>query len=352
MIHNTTPKIFGLFPVSPLNWRRWEVFKQNRRAVVCSWIFLALVLAVMPAEFIANDKPILIWFDGAPYFPIFVDYLETDFGGFFDFQADYSSPDVRELITANGWIVDPLIPYSFDTELDDITRAPSPPDANHWLGVDAKARDVLARVIYGLRISITFGFMLTIVTTITSIIAGSLSGYYGGWTDLIFNRVLEVYGATPALYVLIILSSIITPGFWVLLGFFILFGWFSGMGVVRAEFFRARKMDYVRAAKAIGLRERTIIFKHIMPNALVATLTFLPFGLAASVTSLSGLDYLGFGLPPTSASLGELSLQARNNLDAPYLAFTAFGTLGGLLMLLIFIGEGIRDAFDPRKTLR
>ncbi len=349
-------KIFGFLRVSPMNWRRWQIFKQNRLALGSAIILLLIAMLALPAEMLANTKPIFIWYDGQPFFPLFQTYLEIDFGGFLPIQADYRSEELRALITDNGWILDPfLIPYSYDTPLDaadGVPFAPYPPSWEHPFGVDAKARDVMARVIYGLRVSLAFGFILTIVTTFTSIIAGAISGYYGGWTDLIFQRVLEIYSSIPTLYVLIILASIRTPGFWMLLLLFIVFSWYGGMGVVRIEFFRARNLDYVRAARALGLREPTIIFKHVLPNALVATMTFLPFSLAGSVTALSSLDYLGFGLPPTSASLGELSLQARQNLDAYWLAFTSFGVLGGLLLLLIFVGEGIRDAFDPRKQLR
>jgi microcin C transport system permease protein len=283
--------------------------------------------------------------------PIFTAYPETTFGGTFETEADYSDPAVRALIDDKGWMVMPLIPYGYRSVAWDLPLpAPSPPDAAHWLGTDDQARDVVARTIYGFRISVLFGFTLTIVSAVVGVSAGAVQGYFGGWTDLLFQRFMEVWSSVPTLYVLIILASIVEPNFWWLLGILLLFQWMGFVGVVRAEFLRARNLDYVRAARALGAPNLVIMFRHVLPNATVATITFVPFILAGSVTALTGLDFLGIGLPPGSASLGELLAQGKANLQAPWLALTGFFVIALMLSLLIFIGEAVRDAFDPRKT--
>ena len=337
--------------VSPLNRRRWENFKRNRRGYWSLWIFLVLFVVSLFAEVIANDKPVLVVYDGGLYMPIAKAYPETTFGGDFPTEADYRDPFVMELIEEKGFAVWPLIPFSYDTIDTDLDRpAPSSPDARHWLGTDDQARDVLARVIYGFRISVLFGLILTAAASVIGIMAGAVQGYYGGLTDLLFQRFIEIWGGMPFLYILIILSALIVPGFWTLLGLLLLFQWTSLVGVVRAEFLRARNFDYVRAARALGVSDRVIMARHVLPNAMVATLTFLPFILNGSITALTGLDFLGFGLPPGSPSLGELLNQGKNNFQAPWLGLTAFFTLAVMLSLLIFVGEAVRDAFDPRKT--
>jgi microcin C transport system permease protein len=283
--------------------------------------------------------------------PIFKAYPETTFGGTFKTEADYSDPAVKALIDDKGWMVMPPIPYSYRSVAWNLTvPAPSPPDAEHWLGTDDQARDVVARTIYGFRISVLFGFTLTIVSAIVGVSAGAVQGYFGGWIDLLFQRFMEVWSSVPTLYVLIILASIVEPNFWWLLGILLLFQWMGFVGVVRAEFLRARNLDYVRAARALGAPNPVIMFRHVLPNATVATITFVPFILAGSVTALTGLDFLGIGLPPGSASLGELLAQGKANLQAPWLALTGFFVIALMLSLLIFIGEGVRDAFDPRKA--
>ena len=310
-----------------------------------------MFIVTLPAEFIANDKPLVVRFDGALYFPVVSHYAETEFGGDFETEADYRDPFVRELIEAKGWMVWPLVPFSYDTinyALDQ--PAPAPPSAENWLGTDDQARDVLARLIYGFRISVLFGLVLTVLSSIIGVAAGAVQGYFGGWLDLVFQRFMEIWAGLPVLYLLIILASVVEPDFWWLLGLMLLFSWMGLVGVVRAEFLRARNFDFVRAARALGVSDAGIMFRHILPNAMVATLTFLPFILTGSVTILTSLDFLGFGLPPGSPSLGELLNQGKNNLQAPWLAFTGFFTLAIMLSVLVFIGEAVRDAFDPRKT--
>ena len=337
--------------LSPLNKRRFENFQSNRRGWYSIWIFSFLFLSSLFADFLANDKPLLIKYEKQLYFPILKIYPETKFGGDFDTEADYRDPYVKDLINKNGWMIMPIIPYSFDTIIKDINvPAPSPPSKENWLGTDDQARDVLARLIYGFRISILFGFALTFLSMIIGVSAGAIQGYFGGKIDLFFQRFMEVWSAIPTLYVLIILASIVQPNFWWLLLILLIFSWMGYVGVVRAEFLRARNFDYIRAAKALGVSNYTIMLRHMLPNATVATITFLPFSLSASVTALSGLDFLGFGLPPGSASLGEMVNQGRNNLQAPWLGLTSFFTLGLMLGLLVFVGEAIRDALDPRKT--
>ena len=337
--------------LSPLNKRRLQNFKSNKRGFYSFWIFSFLFVVSIFADFIANDKPLLIKFDQEYYCPIINEYPETIFGGDFETEADYRDPYVIKLIEDKGWIIMPLIPYTYNTIIRDLdVPAPAPPSKKNWLGTDDQARDVLARLIYGFRISILFGFTLTFFSMIIGVSAGAIQGYFGGRIDLFFQRFIEIWSAIPTLYVLIILASIVQPNFWWLLMILLLFSWMGYVGVVRAEFLRARNLDYVRAAKALGVSNQTIMFRHLLPNATVATITFLPFSLSASVTALSGLDFLGFGLPPGSASLGEMVNQGRNNLQAPWLGLTSFFTLGLMLGLLVFVGEAIRDSLDPRKT--
>lgn len=338
--------------ITPMMARRIVNFRANKRGYWSMWIFLALFLFTLFAEFIANDKPLLVRFDGAFYTPVFNSYPETAFGGDFETEADYSDPFVVELIEAKGWLVMPLIPYSFDTPVTDLTvPAPSPPSRQNWLGTDDQARDVTARLIYGFRISVLFGFTLTIFASVIGVAAGAVQGYFGGWTDLLFQRFIEIWSSLPTLFLLIILASVVEPTFWWLLGLMLAFSWMSLVGVVRAEFLRARNFDYVRAARALGMGNRLIMFRHVLPNAMVATLTFLPFITAGSITVLTSLDFLGFGLPPGSPSLGEMLKQGKDNFFAPWLGFTSFFAIAIMLSLMIFIGEAVRDAFDPRKQI-
>jgi len=339
--------------ITPLTRRRLYNFRANRRGFWSLWIFLFLFGISLFAEFVANDRPLLVRYDGAFYMPVLFDYPETTFGGEFPTEADYRDPFVADLIEAKGWMIWPLIPYSYTTINYDLpTPAPSPPSAENWLGTDDQGRDVVARLIYGFRISVLFGLTLTVLSSIVGVAAGAVQGYFGGWVDLLFQRFIEIWSGLPVLYLLIILAAIVEPNFWWLLGLMLLFSWMSLVGVVRAEFLRARNFDYVRAARALGLRDSAIMFKHVLPNAMVATMTFLPFILNGSITTLTSLDFLGFGLPPGSPSLGELLQQGKSNLQAPWLGLTAFAVLAVMLSLLIFVGEAVRDAFDPRKTLR
>lgn len=311
------------------------------------------------AELIANDKPLIVKYKGHFYFPVAFEYPETTFGGDFETEADYRDPYVKELITGNengkgdkGWMIWPPIPYSYDTINYDLSRpAPTPPDRNNILGTDDQGRDVAARIIYGFRLSVLFGLILTFISSIIGITAGAFQGYYGGKTDIVMQRVLEIWSSMPSLYILIIFSAMFTPGFWTLLFILLLFSWMSLVDLVRAEFLRARNFDYVRAAAALGVSNHVIMWRHVLPNAMVATITFLPFILTSSITSLTALDFLGLGLPPGSPSLGELLLQGKNNLSAPWLGISAFISLSTILILLIFIGEAVRDAFDPRKLM-
>ena len=337
--------------LSPINRRRLAVFRSHRRGYWSLLIFGTLFTACLFAEFIANDRPLLVRYEGSFYAPVLRDYSEDTFGpDFLPVQADFTDPVLRDHILARGWMLWPPIPFRYDTVIKDLGRpAPAPPSPRNLLGTDDQARDVLARVIYGFRISVLFGFTLTIVSSVIGILAGAVQGFYGGLTDLLFQRFIEVWSGMPQLYMLIILSSVITTGFWVLLLFLLAFSWMALTGVVRAEFLRGRNLDYVRAAQALGVSDAAIMARHILPNALVATLTFLPFTLSGSVTILAGLDFLGFGLPPGSPSLGELVAQGKNNLQAPWLGISAFAVLGGVLILLIFVGEAVRDAFDPRR---
>ena len=337
--------------LSPVTRRRLAIFREHRRGYVSFWIFLVLFGISLFAEFIANDRPLLVRYDGRFYVPVLYNYPETTFGpDFLPTETDYTDPDVAHSIRLHGWMIWPLIPYHYDTIVKNLpSPAPTPPSWRNWLGTDDLGRDVLARVIYGFRISVLFGFALTAFSSLVGVFAGALQGFYGGLTDLLFQRFTEVWNGMPQLYLLIILGSIITPGFWVLLVFLLLFSWMNLTGVVRAEFLRGRNLEYVRAARALGVSDGMVMWRHILPNAMVATLTYLPFILSGSVTILASLDFLGFGLPPGSPSLGELVSQGKDNLQAPWLGFTAFFVLGGLLSLLIFIGEAVRDSFDPRR---
>ncbi|MGQ3673507.1 ABC transporter permease [Xanthobacter sp. TB0136] len=361
--------------LSPLNRRRLTNFVRNRRGYWSFIIFSVLFVLSLSANFIANDKPLLISYEGHYYVPVLKAYPETDFGGDFETDADYRDPYLQDLIREKGgWMIWPPIRYSYSTHnLDLPTPAPSPPTwmlseeqcrevaerkgvsgcsglEYNWLGTDDQGRDVLARLIYGFRISVLFGLTLTIISSIIGIAAGAVQGYFGGWVDLIFQRVIEIWTAIPSLYLLLIISSVLVPGFWVLLGILLLFSWVSLVGLVRAEFLRARNFEYVQAARALGVGNFTIMTRHLLPNAMVATLTMLPFIMSSSVMTLTALDFLGFGLPPGSPSLGELLAQGKNNIQAPWLGLTAFFTVAVMLSLLIFIGEAVRDAFDPRKT--
>jgi len=338
--------------MTPINRRRIAVFRSSKRGVYSLVVFGLLFFLSLFAELLANDKPILIYYDGGFYSPLIRDYPETTFGGDFPTNAVYTDEEVQKLIEAKGWIVWPPIPYSYNTVLKgEGRRALQPPSWRHWLGTDDQARDVMARVIYGFRISVLFGLVLTILSSIIGVIAGATQGYFGGLVDLLFQRFLEIWSSMPTLYILIILASFIQPGFWVLLGIMLLFSWMALVGLVRAEFLRGRNFDYVRAARALGMMDARIMFRHILPNAMTASLTFLPFIVAGSVTTLTSLDFLGFGLPVGSPSLGELLLQGKNNLNAPWLAFTGFFIIALMLSLLVFIGEAVRDAFNPRKVL-
>ncbi|MYM56139.1 ABC transporter permease [Thalassovita mangrovi] len=368
--------------LSPLNQRRWNNFKRNRRAFWSLIVFAILFGLSLCAEFIANDKPILVKYRGDFYAPIFRFYPETAFGGDFQTEAAYRDPEVQCLILSGGledcfddpeemaeaiqegrfdagtdgfergWALWPPIPYSYHTTVDRPGAAPLPPNEMNWLGTDDTKRDVVARVIYGFRLSILFTLIVTSLASVVGIIAGALQGYFGGWLDLIFQRLIEIWSATPSLYVIIILFAILGRSFWLLVFITVLFGWTALVGVVRAEFLRARNLEYVRAAKALGVSNRVIMFRHMLPNAMVATLTMLPFIVTGTIATLASLDFLGFGLPSSAPSLGELTLQAKQNLQAPWLAFTAFTVFAVMLSLLVFIFEGVRDAFDPRKTFQ
>lgn len=347
-----TKKEGRLSHLSPITQRRLAIFRDNKRGWWSLWIFLALFLFTLFAELVANDKPLLVRYQGEFYSPVLHAYPETAFGGEFETEADYRDPYVAKLIDDRGWMLWPLIRYNHRTVTWGLpVPAPSPPDAGHWLGTDDQARDVVARLIYGFRISVLFGLTLTAISAIVGVAAGAVQGYFGGWVDLLFQRFIEIWSGLPTLYLLIILASVVEPNFWWLLGLMLLFSWMGFVGVVRAEFLRARNLEYVRAARALGVSDRVIMFRHVLPNALVATLTFLPFILAGSVTVLTSLDFLGIGLPPGSASLGELLAQGKANLQAPWLGLTGFFVLAIMLSLLIFIGEAVRDAFDPRKSI-
>ncbi|MEM7258187.1 MAG: ABC transporter permease [Pseudomonadota bacterium] len=337
--------------LSELNRRRLETLKRNRRGYWSLWIFSILFILSLFVELIANDKPLLVRYDGGTYFPIVKVYPETAFGGEFEAEADYTDPYIQDLINEQGSMIWPLIRFSHDTiDFEVEGSPPTPPSARHWLGTDDQGRDVLARVIYGFRISVIFGLLLTFLSTVIGVAAGAVQGYFGGLLDLIAQRFIEIWQGLPVLYLLIIMASVIKPSFFTLLFLMTLFSWTALVGVVRAEFLRARNFEYVRAAKALGVNDVTIMARHTLPNAMVATVTFMPFILSGSVTTLTGLDFLGLGLPPGSPSLGELLKQGRDNLHAPWLGLTAFFVLAVMLSLLVFVGEAVRDALDPRKT--
>jgi microcin C transport system permease protein len=340
------------FRISRLTQRRLQNFKANRRGNWSLWIFLALFGLSLPAEFVANDRPLVVRFKGAFYFPVINAYPETAFGGDFETEAEYRDPFVKELIEKDGWMVWPLVPFRYDTINFDIKHpAPAPPSAQNWLGTDDQARDVTARLIYGFRLSVLFALVLTLFSSVVGIAAGAVQGYFGGWIDLIFQRFIEIWAGLPTLFIIIIIASIIEPTFWTLLTIMLFFSWMRLVGVVRAEFLRARNFDFVRAARALGVSDFTIMWRHVLPNAMVATLTFLPFVLVGAVTVLTSLDFLGFGLPPPSPSLGELLNQGKRNLQAPWLGLSGFFVLAIMMSLLVFVGEAVRDAFDVRKTL-
>lgn len=367
---------------SPIAQRRIANFKANRRAVWSFWIFSVIFIICLFAEFVANDKPLLVSYKGELHTPAFKFYPETAFGGDFETEAQYPDPVVQcliksggiedcfdepeEIISAihegaygdglegfeKGWILWAPVRYSYNTINYDVTTAPSPPDAKHWLGTDDQTRDVLARIIHGFRISTIFALIVVVVSSIIGVAAGAIMGYFGGWVDLFFQRILEIWSSTPMLYIIIIMSAIFTMNFAILTGLIILFSWMSLVGLVRAEFLRARNFEYVRAARALGVPDWKIMIRHLLPNAMVATITVLPFLVTGAIGTLTSLDFLGFGLPPSYPSLGELALQARNNLQAPWLAFSAFLSISIMLSLLVFIFEGVRDAFDPRKAFK
>ncbi|WP_312529149.1 ABC transporter permease [Paracoccus sp. (in: a-proteobacteria)] len=365
--------------ISELNRRRLRNFRRNSRAFWSLIIFTTLFVLSLFAELIANDKPILVSYRGSLYVPVYKFYAEKTFGGDFGTEAIYTDPGVQCLIVTGGreecwddpeavvaeaktgkvagepiekgWMLWPLIPYNYTT-INNVGTAPSAPDAHHWLGTDDTARDVLARVIYGFRLSIIFTLVVTTIASVIGISAGAIQGYFGGKTDLMFQRFLEIWSSTPSLYVIIIMFAILGRSFSLLVFLTVLFSWPALVGVVRAEFLRARNFEYVRAARALGVSDRVIMFRHILPNAMVATLTMLPFVVTGTISGLAALDYLGYGLPASAPSLGELALQAKQNLQAPWLAFTAFFTFAIMLSLLVFIFEGVRDAFDPRKTFK
>ncbi len=339
------------FKFSPITQRRLAQFKANRRGFVSLWLFMAMFIVAMLANILANDKPLLVFYDGGLYVPIVQLYPETTFGGDFETEADYRDPYVQKLIEAKGLIIWPPVRFSYDTINYDLpSPAPSPPSAENWLGTDDQGRDVLARVVYGFRLSVLFGLALTVVSSIIGVFMGAVQGYFGGVLDLILQRVIEIWSSMPSLYILIIFSALFVPGFWTLLAILLLFSWVQLVDVVRAEFLRTRNFDYVRAAKALGVSDGVIMWRHVLPNAMVATLTFMPFILTGSITALTSLDFLGLGLPPGSPSLGEMLAQGKNNLHAPWLGITAFLSLAIMLTLLTFIGEAVRDAFDPRKA--
>ena len=333
--------------------RRLNQFKKNKRATWSLAIFLVMFFLSLGAELVANDKPLIVHFNGGFYFPVVKNYPETTFGGEFETEADYRDPVVAKLINEKGWMFWPPVHYSYRTINYNLTvPAPAPPSTENWLGTDDQGRDVTARLLYGFRISVVFGLILTAIGSAIGVTVGAVAGYRGGLFDLLSQRFMEIWSSMPRLFMLIILSSVITPGFFSLLGLMLLFSWMSLVDVVRAEFLKARNLDYIRAAKALGLSDPVIIFRHALPNAMVATVSKLPFIIAGSVTVLTSLDFLGFGMPPGSPSLGDIVLQGKNNLQAPWLGITAFFSLATMLCLFTFIGEGVRDAFDPRKIFK
>lgn len=340
------------FKLTPITKRRWAVFKKNKRGYFSMWIFVSFFIISLFAEIIANDKPLLIIKDHKFYFPAFLVYTEKEFGGYFETEADYTDPEVEKLIQKDSFIIYPPIKFSFDTinfKRDEVF--PAPPSSENLLGTDDHGRDILVRLIYGFRVSVIFGLSLSAISSIIGIIVGAIQGYYGGKVDMIGQRFMEIWSGLPMIYVLIIISSFMEPGFLVVLGIMLLFSWMGLVDVVRAEFLKCRNLEYVNAARAMGLSDKTIIFRHVLPNAFVSAITFLPFILNGSITTLTSLDFLGFGLPPGSPALGELLAQGKTNLHAPWIGISAFLTLASTLSLLVFIGEGLRDAFDPRNNI-
>lgn len=337
--------------LSPLTRRRLDAFRRNRRGFWALWLFLGLFVLTLGAELVANDRPLVVGYQGSLYFPVVKDYPEVTFGGDFLTYTDYRDPYIAQKIAENGWALWPPLRHDYQSISYDVARPhPSPPSAENPLGTDDQGRDVLARLIYGLRLSILFGLTLTLVSSAVGVAVGAVQGYFGGRVDLVGQRFLEIWGGLPQLLILIIVASMIAPGFWTLLGVLVLFSWTSLVGVVRAEFLRARNFDYVRAAQALGMDDLRVMVRHVLPNAMVATLTFMPFILSSSIVSLTALDFLGLGLPPGSPSLGDLLAQGKANLQAPWLGIAGFVVVAALLSLLVFVGEAVRDAFDPRKT--
>ena len=338
--------------LSPLTRRRWANFRAHRRGYLSLKVFTVLLIVSFLAEFVANDKPLVLAYEGDLYWPVLFHYPETTFGGALDSEADYRDPEVQALVASgDGWAVWPPVPYSYDTIDWQIGQpVPTPPSARHWLGTDDVSRDVLARLIYGFRLSVLFGFALTAISSVIGVLVGAVQGFFGGWVDLVGQRLVEIWAGLPVLFLLIILSSLVQPSVYALLALLVLFSWMALVGVVRAEFLRTRNFDYVRASRALGVSNLAIMRQDVLPNAMVATLTFVPFLLTGSITLLTSLDFLGFGLPAGSPSLGELLAQGKANLQAPWLGLAGFFTLLIMLTLLIFIGEAVRDAFDPRRS--
>jgi len=332
--------------------RKLTIFKTHKRGWFSLWIFSILFILSLGAEFIANDRPLLVSYEDKLYYPVFKNYMETEFGGEFPIYADFKDPTLETAIQEKGWLLWPPVRFSYNTINYQLSSFPAPPSLANPLGSDDQGRDILARIIYGFRLSVLFGLSLSIISSLVGITAGAIQGYYGGWIDLGFQRFMEIWSGIPVLYLLIILSAVITMGFWSLLAVMLLFSWMGLVHVVRAEFLRCRKLDYVRSARALGVSDAAIIFKHILPNAVVATISYLPFIFSGAIASLTSLDFLGFGLPLGSPSLGELLSQGKNNLQAPWIGLSAFFVLGGLLCLLVFIGEAFRDAMDPHGRRR
>lgn len=336
---------------SPLAQRRWLLFRHNKRGFWSCILFLVLFLVSLCAEMIANDKPILLSYDGKLHFPMVESYPETHFGGEFKTEAVYTDPYVQKLIHAKGWMLMPPIHYRYDTiDFASVTPAPSAPSEAHLLGTDDQGRDVLTRILYGFRLSVLFGLILTAISSTIGILAGAIQGYYGGWIDMILQRIIEVLSSIPFLVLLITIASMIRPGFWTLMAIMVLVTWTYLVDVVRAECLKTRNMDYVRAARALGVKELRILLRHVLPNAFVSGLTLMPIVLGLAITSLTALDFLGFGLPPEAPSLGELLKQGKDNISAHWLLFSSVGVLTVMMALLVFIGEAVRDALDPRKS--
>jgi len=331
--------------------RSWLRFKANRRGYISLWLFSILFVLSLFSEVLFNDKPLLVNYQDELYFPFLKAYPETAFGGDFETEADYSDPYVRELITAgDNWVIDPIIQYSYNTiNFRSELPNPAPPSAQNLLGTDDRGRDVFARLVYGFRLSVLFAFALTAIGVAIGILAGAVQGYFSGRLDLIMQRLIEVWASMPELYLLIIFASIFQPSIWLLIILLSLFGWMGLSDYVRAEFLRGRNMDYVRAARAMGLSDIAIMRHHLLPNSMTPVITFLPFRISGSILALTSLDFLGLGVPPTTPSLGELLAQGKENIEAWWLSLSTFIVLVGTLMLLIFIGEALREALDTRR---